>query len=266
MCDLKQVMKNIIPKLLLLIISLCSAQAGVFTISGVYQGKNLYVQNPFTGNLKDFCTEDVFVNDVKVMSNIKSSAYEIDLSHLKMNDPVDIKITHKDDCKPKVLNPQVIRVNSAFQFISFNVDAESLSWVTKGEKTNGKVFIEQFLNNSWLAVKEIPGKGSATINNYSLEEIHHSGLNKYRVKYLEKDGQVFYSKVVEFTSSKQPVAFYPKRVTSKVTLTRAVPFEVIDSYGNSVKKGSGMEIDMSDLKEGVYYLNFDNRTEKVLKK
>ncbi|MFQ3576935.1 MAG: hypothetical protein SNJ77_10920, partial [Cytophagales bacterium] len=164
--------------------------AGNISLSGVYQGKNLYVQNPFTGNLKDFCVEDVFVNEVKVMSAIKSSVFEIDLSHLKLNDPVEIKITHKDDCAPKVLNQQVIRVTSSFQFVSFNVDAESLSWVTKGERANGKVFIEQFLNNSWSTAKEMPGKGSSTINNYSISEMHHSGLNKYRIKYLEKDGQV----------------------------------------------------------------------------
>lgn len=240
--------------------------SGIITLSGVYQGKNLYVQNPFTGNLKDFCVDEVYVNDVKVMSGIKSSVFEIDLSHLKLNDPVEIKITHKDDCIPKVLNQQVIRVTSAFQFISFTVDAENLSWVTKGEKQNGKIFVEQFLNNSWTTVKELPAKGSSTINNYSIPEMHHSGLNKYRIKYLEKDGQVFYSRVVEHMSNKEMVTFYPKRVTNVVFLSRSVPFEVIDAYGNLVKKGTGNEIDMSDLKEGVYYLNFDNRTEKVLKK
>src|SRR6478736_813022 len=69
-----------------IVVSNTSSYAGILTLSGVYQGKNLYVQNPFTGNMKDFCSNDVYVNDVKVMSNIQSSAYEIDLSNLKLND------------------------------------------------------------------------------------------------------------------------------------------------------------------------------------
>ena len=75
--------------------------------NGVYQGKNLYVQNPFTGNMKDFCTDEVYLNDVKIMENIKSSAFEIDLSKLSINDKVDLKIIHKEDCKPKILNSPI---------------------------------------------------------------------------------------------------------------------------------------------------------------
>ncbi|MFN0048293.1 MAG: hypothetical protein ACKVOU_04135, partial [Cytophagales bacterium] len=68
-----------------------------FVLSGNYQGKNLYVQNPFTSNMKDFCTDEVYLNDIKIMDNIKSSAFEIDLSKLTLNDVVNIKIAHKDD-------------------------------------------------------------------------------------------------------------------------------------------------------------------------
>ncbi len=252
--------------ILLLLVSISQAQAGVLTISGVYLGKNIYVQNPFSGDMKTFCIQEVFVNDVKVNANIKSSAFEIDLTHLKMNDPVNIKLVHKDDCKPKVINAQVLKVNAAFQFISFSVDKNFVHFSTKGEKATGKLFVEQFSNNSWNSVRELPVKSSPSMNVYEVEEMHNSGLNKYRVKYHERDGQVFYSKVVEFTSDKQPVSFYPRRVSTKVTLSRPVMFEVLDQNNNVVRKGKGLDIDMSDLKEGIYYLNFDNRTEKVLKK
>lgn len=242
-----------------------NANAAVLILAGIYQGKNVYIQNPPVSE-SEFCAEEVYVNDVLVMSKITASAFEVDLSHLKMDEPVTVKIVHKEGCKPKVLNPQVLRVNSAFQFNSFIVDERKLTWSTKGEKAGGKMFIEQFLNNNWVVVKEITGHGSITLNNYQIEEMHHSGVNKYRVKFLEHDGPSYYSKVVEYQSSKKPVDFTPKRVTTLVYLSRAVPWEVIDSYGNVIKKGTGKEIDMHSLKEGVYYLNFDNRTEKVLKK
>ncbi|MDX2188824.1 MAG: hypothetical protein SFY32_03080 [Bacteroidota bacterium] len=235
-------------------------------VNGAFQGKNLYVQNPFTTNMKDFCSDEVYVNDVKVMSNIKSSAYEIDLSHLAQNEPVTIKITHKADCKPKILNAQVIRLSSTFQFASFTVDENLINWSTKGEKIGDKMFVEQFMYNNWITVKEISAKGSTSNNNYTTDQNHHSGINKYRIKFVEKDGNVFYSKVVEFQSTLPEVTFYPKRVSNKIYLSRLADYEVIDGYGNVIVKGKGKEVVCEQLKEGVYYLNVDNKTEKFLKK
>ena len=251
--------------LFVLLSSLTFSEAAILSLSGVYQGKNLYIQNPPISE-NEYCTQEVYVNDIKIMSHVLTSAYEIDLSHLKMDEPVTIKILHRDDCKPKILNPQVLKINSTFQFTSFVIDERKLAWSTKGEKVGGKMYVEHFLNNNWMVFKDISCHGSITLNNYQVEENHHSGTNKYRIKFLEKDGQAFYSKVIEFTSSRQPVTFSPKRVTTSVYLSRTIPYEVIDSYGNVVKKGTGKEIEMSSMKEGVYYLNFDNRTEKVLKK
>jgi hypothetical protein len=217
--------------------------------------------------MKDFCTNQVFVNDKLVMENIQSSAYEIDLSALKMNEGVTIKITHKDDCKPKILNPQVIKASSTFTFSSFTVDKANINFVTKGERPKGKIFVEHFVNNSWVIVKEVTGKGSPLINNYNeAGPKHHSGLNKYRIKYLESDGQVFYSTVVEFVSDLTKVEFYPARVTDFLTLSRDADYEVLDAYGNVVRKGYGTKIDMTGLTTGVYYLNVDNTTNKIFKK
>jgi hypothetical protein len=250
------------------LVFISQVNAGILELSGVYQGKNLYVQNPFAGNMKDFCTNEVFVNDQKVMTAIVSSAYEIDLSHLKLHEAVKVRITHKDDCKPKVLNPQVIRPSSSFQFSSFNVDKDHLFWASKGEKPRGKFYIEQFVNNRWIVVKELTGKESPILNNYDAISSHHSGLNKYRVKYLENDGQVFYSSVVEFTSDLPALDVYPKRVSDKVYFnpSREANYEVLDAYGNVVKKGKGKEIIMSDLGSGVYYVDADNKTFKIFKK
>ncbi len=241
-------------------------QAGVVVLTGMYQGKDIYVQNPLSDNQKDYCTREVFLNNEKILTNIKSSVFEIKLTKLSLGDSVNIRIVHEAGCSPKILNPHVIKVNSAFKFISFTVDEKKLSWETRGEKTSGKVYVEQYLNNMWSVVVELPAKGSSTHNTYTQNETHCSGKNKYRIKYEEKDGLVFYSAVKEFYSNRPPVSFYPKRVTSIVKFSREVSYEVIDNFGNSVKKGYGAEVDMSDLKEGLYYLNFDNKREKVLKK
>lgn len=238
-------------------------------ITGSYQGKNLFVQNPFAGNMKDFCVDEVYVNNVKVMDNIKSSAFEIDLSTLNENDAVTVKINHKDDCKPKVLNAQVIRAGGSFMFTSFTVTDKEISWSVRGDRANNKIYVEQFLYNNWVVIKELNSKPSATSNSnstYTTTPNHHSGLNKYRIRVQEKEGNSFYSKTFEYVSTLPEVTFFPKRVSNKIYLSQAVDYEIIDGYGTPLLKGKGKEIPCESLTEGVYYLNIDNKTEKFLKK
>ena len=243
------------------------AQESNIVLNGVYKGKNLYVQNPFTGNMKDFCTKEVHINGEKKMTGIQSSAYEVDLSFLKMGDPVIVKIIHSADCKPKILNPQVIRNNSnEFHFLSFNVSDDKLNWSSKGESSGAKMFIQQFTRGQWINVKEVKSKGLPTKSEYTHSVTHHNGLNKYRVKYLDVHGKVVYSHVAEFNSSEEDITFYPSRVSTSITLSRSTAYEIMDSYGNVIKKGKGTKIDCVDLKSGVYYLNMHNQTEKFLKK
>lgn len=258
---------------LLLVLTIFFVSASLFaqdrsiSLSGVYKGKNLYVQNPFAGNMEDFCTKDVYINGELKMQDIKSSAYEVDLSFLKMGDPVIVKINHSDDCKPKVLNPQVIRNDKDdFQFSSFNVSDNKINWSTKGESGGAKLFLQQFTRGQWINVKEIKAKGIPTPSEYTSPITHHNGLNKYRVKYLDIHGKVVYSHIAEFNSSEEDITFYPSRVSSSITLSRATDYEIMDSYGNVVKKGKGDKIDCVDLKSGIYYLNMHNQTEKFLKK
>ena len=105
--------------------------------------------------MKEFCTKEVYINGEKKMSSIMSSAYEVDLSFLKMGDPVIVKIIHTADCKPKVLNPQVIRNDrNEFHFVSFTVSNDKINWSTKGEAGGSKLFIQQFTRGQWINVKE----------------------------------------------------------------------------------------------------------------
>ena len=117
-----------------------------------------------------------------------------------------------------------------------------------------------------LDVKEVKGKGIHVKSDYVISVTHHNGLNKYRVKYLDVHGKVIYSHINEFNSSESDITFYPSRVSTKITLSKVTDFEIMDSYGNVVKKGNGDKIDCMELKAGVYYLNMHNQTEKFFKK
>ncbi len=249
-----------------LILSNFSVFGGEIVVSGIYQGKNLFVQNPFAGNEQGYCVEDVYINNVKKMSNLKHSAFEIDLSYMEIDDPVTIRITHKDGCIPKIINPQVLRPSTGFQFLTFKATPQGLEWTTSGESSKFIYQVEQFVNSSWLLIKRFEAKNEGA-GVYSLPVTHTSGPNKYRIKVQNSEThQMFYSRTIEYTSTGDPVTFYPKSVTNKITLSRKVPYEVLGTDKKVIKKGVGTEIPLADLKMGVYYLNIDNRTEKFLKK
>ena len=101
-------MKKILFVITSLVISASTFATGVIVLEGNYQGKNLYVQNPFAGSGVGFCVQEVQVNGNVTTDEIASSAFEIDFRNLqlKLGDKVEVKIIHKDDCKPKVLNPE----------------------------------------------------------------------------------------------------------------------------------------------------------------
>jgi hypothetical protein len=241
--------------------------AGEIVLSGVYQGKNIYVQNPFSSDKKNFCTEEVFVNDIKKMDNIKSSAFEIDLSYLSMNDPVTIKIVYKDECMPKVLNSYVLRPSSTFQFVAFNIGSSEANWSTTGEKKEFVYYLEQFVNNNWLVVKSVKARGENGGGIYNLAIDHRFKTNKYRIKAQDQDShQIYYSKAIDFTLGQEPITFYPKSVINKITLSREAQYKVLSAKGEVIKEGKGTEIPLADLKTGVYYLDINQKTEKFFKK
>ena len=66
------------------------------SVEGTYQGKNLYVQNPFSGSGVGFCVIAVYVNGDVTTDQVNSSAFEIDFSNLslKVGEPVTVKIQH----------------------------------------------------------------------------------------------------------------------------------------------------------------------------
>ena len=277
-CDIrlfkKNEMKKIFFSLLLLIFSLLTRANGIIVLDGVYQGKNIYIQNPFSASGVGFCVQEVRVNGNVTTDEIASSAFEIDLHNFqfKLGDKVEIKIIHKDDCKPKVLNPEVLNPKSTYEIVSMSVDPNfTFKWTTKGETGKLTYQIEQFRWNKWVKVGEMEGVGSMVQNEYSFKVTPHSGNNKFRVKQVDYTGQPRISRTVEAASSIGEITFSPAKVTKEIGFySKDVPvetlYEVYDQYGNIVKKGFASKIDASDLQKGAYYLNYDNIMAEFLKK
>ncbi len=248
--------------------------AGVIQIDGSYQGKNLYVQNPFAGSGVGFCTIEVLVNEIKSTDEIQSSAYEIDFANFKLNigDKVVVRIKHKDDCKPKVLNPEVLKPKSTFEVLSIKADENLLKWTAKGEGGPLPYVVEQFRWNKWVKIGEVPGKGEAAPHDYSYKVRHHSGINKYRVQQTDFTGKPNTSAPVQYKSISPELTFSPAKASKDIFFqspdkkAAETMFEIYDSYGNLVKKGFDKQVDVTGLAKGVYYLNYDNKTDKFIKK
>ncbi|MDG1476661.1 MAG: hypothetical protein P8Q14_05920 [Vicingaceae bacterium] len=262
-------MKKFLSILLLSLFALQVNATGVIVLEGHYQGKNLYVQNPFAENGVGFCTFEVTINGEVTTDEVNSSAFEIDFSirQLKIGDPVIVKIKHKDDCNPKVLNPEVLKPKSTFEIVSMKVSKDgNFDWTSKGETGKLTYIVEQFRWNKWIKVGEVDGNGNAAESNYKFKVTPHSGENKFRVKQVDYSGKPRYSSASRYLSTLSEITFSPKKAKTDVMFTDQTLFEVYDSYGNIVKKGFGNKVNISNLKKGIYYLNYDNKTDTFVKK
>ena len=270
-------MKKILIAVIGILFTTAIAQAGVIVLEGNYQGKNLFIQNPFSGSGVGFCVMEVLVNDQVTTDEINSSAFEIDFKNLqlKLGDKVEVKIKHKDDCKPKVLNAEVLKPKSTFEVISMKVEKDgTLKWSAKGETGKLPYIIEQFVYTTWKKVGEVEGVGTGDVNEYSFKVAPHSGKNQFRIKQVDYTGQPRLSKPVEYMSTTPVLDFLPKKVNTVIDFvqqantkaTEETMFEIYDQYGNIVKKGFGKSVDVSNLQKGAYYIIFDGQSSQFVKK
>jgi hypothetical protein len=244
--------------------------AGVLVLEGNFQGKNLYVKNPLAVSGVGFCIFEVTVNGQVTTDETNSSAFEIDFAPFQLNigDPVVVKIKHKDDCKPSVLNPEVLKPKSTFEMVSIKVEKDgTLNWTTKNETGKLPFVIEQYRWNKWVKVAEVEGKGTPGTTEYSAKVVPHSGENKFRIKQTDFTSKPRYSDEVKLRSLSPEVTFSPQpKVDKEILFSAETMYEIFDSYGVVVKKGYGSKVDVSSLKKGEYYINYDSKDSKFSKK
>jgi hypothetical protein len=244
------------------------------SIEGRYQGKNLYVQSPISDDGFGFCVSKVTVNGEVSTHSPQASAFQIDMSefNLKIGDKVLVLIEHQEGCKPKLLNPEVLLPKSTFVLEDISCTPNGLlEWKTTGESGSLAYQIEQYKWSKWVVIGETNGIGNTNPNEYLFNVSPHSGENKVRVTQTDITGKKRVSKEVIFTCNSVPapemkndrgetIEFIAngKRVETK--------YEIFDAFGNIVKKGMNSVVNCSNLKDGIYHVNFDNKHEKFIKK
>ena len=261
-------MKRLVALISLIAITYITTIAGVIKLEGVYQGKNLYVMNPFSASGVGFCVYEVTVNGQVTTDEINSSAFEVDLSIFQFNngDRLVVEIKHKENCQPKVLNPEILKPKSTFNTTDIKVVEDQLKWTTTGEVGKLDYIVEQYRWNKWYKVGVVPGKGTTGTNSYSIDVNLHSGTNTFRVKQVDYTKVPRYSPEVTYRSTKPPVSFSPKRPDNEIIFSDETLYEIYDYYGNIVLKGKGTKVNVSRLKSGKYFLLFDNEQGGFTKK
>ncbi len=212
--------RNFILSLIAILCSIGSLSAGTIVLEGNYMGKNIFVKNPYGGSGVGFCVFEVTINGKLSPDEVNQSAFEIDFNNhdLKLGDKVLINIKHKDDCKPEVLNAEVLRPKSTFKTekISFGKDGV-LNWNTSNETGKLDYIVEQFRWNKWVKVGEVTGKGTPGNHSYSFKITPHSGENKARVKQVDVSGKPRYSKPANYTSTAPAVTIDCDKCKDKIS-------------------------------------------------
>ncbi len=263
-------MKKIIVSLIILALPFYNLSAKDLVIEGVYQGKNLVIYNPFAATGVGFCIYEVTVNGQTITDEINSNSFEIEMSvfQLKKGDPVKVIIKHKDGCKPKVINPQVLKPAATFTVTSIKVDkVGSLKWTTIEESGSLPFFVQQYRWNKWRRVAIIEGKGTSNANSYSAKVHLHSGVNRFRVMQRNFDGRPRYSLEAEYNNRlMSKLSFSPAKPKKLIEFSAQTDYEIYDYYGKLRLRGFGKTIDVSKLEKGEYFIQYDNTIDKFIKK
>jgi hypothetical protein len=245
-----------------------AVDAEVIIISGMYQGKDLYVKNPPTADGSGYCVFEVLVNGQPTADQLESASFAVDLAIWKLDigAPLEIELRCKENCEVKILNPEVIYPNSTFEITSFSVNPEgSLVWSTNKETAPLTFVIEQFRWNKWIKVGETKGLGKSDQCKYSHPVNLHSGMNTFRIYQMDYKGQ-HTSEELKIESTSPEVKIKSMKISSSIDFSATTDYEIVSEFGTLITSGRGSSIDASKYIKGKYYINYDNKVGAIVEK
>jgi hypothetical protein len=245
-----------------------SVWAEVVIISGIYQGKDLYVKNPMTADGSGYCVFEVLVNGQVTADQLNSASFAVDLAIWKLNngDPLEIVLRCKENCEVKILNPEVIYPTSTFEITSLVVSPTGgMEWTTEKETSSLVFVIEHFRWNKWIKVGEVKGQGKTESCRYNFPINLHSGLNTIRIYQIDYKGQ-HSSEEYKIESTSPEVKIKSTKISGSIDFSNITDYEVVSEFGTLVTSGRGPSIDASKYPKGKYYVNYDNKVGAIVEK
>ncbi len=227
--------------------------------TGVYQGKVLFIQNPYDPVGANFCISDLYINGKRKAINPKQSAITLDFDRIDIYTPVTIKIIHREGCSPIILNPDAIFFHTTFGFKEILLTDSLLNWKAVGDKVGGQYAIEKYNAGIWEEVATMEAKGVFEGTNYDYIPNLEEGANKYRLKYIFPSNKYLYSRDIDYHFYPDPVSFSPKRSNSLIKFSRNTSYKIYDPEDKMVLEGVGTQVDIRRLWKGEYIIYFNGK-------
>jgi hypothetical protein len=245
-----------------------SVWAEVIIISGIYQGKDLYVKNPMTADNSGYCVFEVLVNGNITADQLNSASFAVDLATWKLakGDALEIVLRCKENCEVKILNPEVIYPNSTYEITSMKIEPSgSMAWTTEKESATIAFVVEQFKWNKWIKVGEVQGKGVPESCAYTFPANLHTGINTFRIYQIDFKGQ-HTSSEYKAESNTPEIKIKNLKISNSIDFSDITDYEVVSEFGAKVASGRGKSIDATKFAKGRYYVSFDNKGGVIVEK
>jgi hypothetical protein len=157
-------------------------------------------------------------------------------------------------------------------------DFINLSWITLSETNNEKFIVENSRDGiHFQSVGEVEGNGnSQRKKEYQFVfENPSAGLNYFRLKQVDYDGNYSLSNILKVLfENKREITLYPT-VSNGILRLQNLPNEadlrIINSQGKIIRNQefnglTNLEIDISDLSNGIYYIEIGGVDQKQVKR
>lgn len=221
----------------------------------------------------DFMDAQIFENPDIVISNGSIIVSNIDNNEIPINSTKYITIGTVNASQPLL----------PIELLSFNVKEENkkvyLNWQTLTEINNDFFTIERSQNGiNWEAIAKVESKGNSTkIKQYEvIDEQPYLNQSYYRLKQINIDGQFSYSNIQSILIKKSALRIYPNPTNDKLIVegeaTYLTQLSIWNMLGqnvtNSIRTSGNntrLEIDFSNLPNGMYILKSKNSVTKIIK-
>jgi hypothetical protein len=244
-------------------------QQDELVIHGNYTGNNIVILNPMKNN--EFSVKDVFINNLRFDDEIRSRAFEIDLEkhNLSEGDTIVLKIIYSPEAGiPSIYNPEVIKKKNYFRFVNATCDkkTQQIIWSVESNALTESFEVEHYRWDKWMTIKLVQPDEMKTESTFSTSFDPHSGRNLFRVKYIDSEGNVFYSGDIKYTSKIKEVILSSDKVKDSIELSDKTMYQLFNQNGVLIMDGWGNSINIDFLEKGKYFLNFDNKTVVITKR
>lgn len=164
------------------------------------------------------------------------------------------------------------------ELISFeancNTDFVELNWITVSE-TNNDYFIVQRSQDAtnWKNLSKIQGAGfSSSEKEYEyIDNTQVSGNMYYRLVQVDFDGTKTISNIVNVNCINKfeipNISIYPNPANDILNFSQAQTYEILDIQGRVLMQSKTKQnsVNISELKEGMYFIKFENELLKFIK-